>query len=117
LPVVEEIIPIPEDQLCCPECGEAYVPFPKTEDSEIIEIHVAAHVRKIKREQAKAGCHCPNRSGLITPRPLLHESIPKHVMVFPFGYWFYWINFKDIPHQIAFISVLKIRAFHLQRVR
>jgi hypothetical protein len=66
LPVVEEIIQIPEDQLCCPECGEDYIPFPKTEDSEIIEIHVAAHVRKIKREQAKAGCNCPNRSGLIT---------------------------------------------------
>ena len=43
LPVVEEIIPIPEDQLCCSDCGEAYVPFPKTEDSEIIEIHVAAY--------------------------------------------------------------------------
>ena len=40
LPVVEEMIPIPDDQLCCPECGEAYLPFPKTEDSEIIEIHV-----------------------------------------------------------------------------
>jgi hypothetical protein len=53
LPVVEEIIPIPEDQLCCPECGEDYIPFPKTEDSDIIEIHVAAHVRRVKREQAK----------------------------------------------------------------
>ncbi|MCK5897353.1 MAG: hypothetical protein KAG20_11130, partial [Cocleimonas sp.] len=49
LPVVEEMISIPDDQLGCPECGEAYIPFPKTEDSEIIEIHVAAHVRKIKR--------------------------------------------------------------------
>jgi hypothetical protein len=27
----------------------------KTEDSDIIEIHVAAHVRKIKLEHAKAG--------------------------------------------------------------
>ena len=76
LPVVEEIIPIHEEQLCCPECGEAYVPFPKTEDSEIIEIHVAAHVRKIKREQAKAGCHCPNRSGLITA-PTAPRVYPK----------------------------------------
>ena len=76
LPVVEEIIPIPEDQLCCPECGEAYLPFPKTEDSEIIEIHVAAHVRKIKREQAKASCQCPNRSGLITA-PTAPRVYPK----------------------------------------
>lgn len=76
LPVVEEIIPIPDDQLCCPECGEDYIPFPKTEDSEIIEVHVAAHVRKIKREQAKAGCHCPNRSGLITA-PTAPRVYPK----------------------------------------
>jgi len=57
--VAEEIIPISEDQSCCPECEEAYLPFSKTENSEIIEIHAAVHVRKIKREQAKAGCHYP----------------------------------------------------------
>ncbi|HIC77648.1 MAG TPA: hypothetical protein EYP02_00560, partial [Sulfurovum sp.] len=76
LPVKEEIISIPDEQLSCPECGEAYAPFPKTEDSEIIEIHVAAHVRKIKREQAKAGCHCPNSSGLITA-PTAPRIYPK----------------------------------------
>ncbi len=76
LPVVEETISIPEDQLCCPECGQAYTPFPKTEDSEIIEVHVAAHVRKIKREQAKASCQCPNRSGLITA-PSAPRVYPK----------------------------------------
>ena len=38
LPVKEEIIPIPEEQSCCAECGKAYLSFPKTEDSEIIEI-------------------------------------------------------------------------------
>ena len=65
LPSKEEIISIPEDQLCCPECGEAYQAFPKTEDSKIIEIHIKAHVRQIKREQAKASCQCPNRPGLI----------------------------------------------------
>jgi len=76
LPVKEEIIEIPDDQSCCPECGEAYVPFPKTEDSEIIEIHVEAHVRKIKRRRAKAGCHCPNRSNLITA-PVAPRVYPK----------------------------------------
>ena len=76
LPVKEEVISIPDEQLSCPECGEAYAPFPKTEDSEIIEIHVAAHVRKIKREQAKAACHCPNSSGLITA-PTAPRVYPK----------------------------------------
>jgi transposase len=76
LPIKEEIISICDEQLCCPECGEAYVPFPKTEDSEIIEIHIAAHVRKIKREQAKAGCQCPNRPALITA-PTAPRVYPK----------------------------------------
>jgi transposase len=76
LPVKEEVISIPDEQSCCPECGEAYVSFPKTEDSEIIEIHVAAHVRKIKREQAKAGCQCPNRPGLLTA-PTAPRVYPK----------------------------------------
>lgn len=76
LPVVEENIALPEESLCCPECGKAYAPFPKTEDSEIIEIHVAAHVRKIKREQAKARCACPNRSGLVTA-PTAPRVYPK----------------------------------------
>ena len=76
LPVIEERIAIPEALLCCPDCGEAATPFPKTEDSAIIEIQVAAHVRKIKREQAKAGCHCPNRPGLITA-PTAPRVYPK----------------------------------------
>ena len=76
LPVIEEHIAIPDAQLCCPDCGEMATPFPKTEDSEIIEIQVAAHVRKIKREQAKAGCHCPNRPGLITA-PTAPRVYPK----------------------------------------
>jgi transposase len=76
LPVKEEVISIPDEQSCCSECGEAYVSFPKTEDSEIIEIHVAAHVRKIKRQQAKAGCQCPNCSGLITA-PTAPRVYPK----------------------------------------
>ena len=76
LPVKEEIISIPEDQLHCSECGEAYLPFPKTEDSEIIEIHVEAHVRKIKRQQVKAGCRCPNTKPLITA-PTAPRVYPK----------------------------------------
>lgn len=74
--ILEEIISIPNDHRCCPECGEDYVSFPKTEDSDIIEIHVAVHVRHIKREQAKAGCNCPNRSGLITA-PTAPRVYPK----------------------------------------
>lgn len=76
LPVIEEYIPIPEADLGCPDCGEAFAPFPKTEDSDIIEIRIAAHVRKIKRAQAKATCQCPNRTGLITA-PTAPRVYPK----------------------------------------
>jgi transposase len=76
LSIEEEIVVIPDEQLCCPECGETYQAFPKTEDSDIIEIHVNAHVRRVKREQAKASCHCPNRPALLTA-PVAPRVYPK----------------------------------------
>jgi transposase len=76
LPVKEERIKVADDHRCCPECGEPYKVFPKTEDSDIVEIHVNAHIRRIKREQAKAGCQCPNRPALVTA-PAAPRVYPK----------------------------------------
>ena len=43
LPVVEEIRDLPDDGKCCPHCGEAFLPFPGYEESDIIEIHIRPH--------------------------------------------------------------------------
>ena len=46
LPEVHDLSPV---QSCCPACGEAFAPFPGTEESTIIEVQVQAHLRRIQR--------------------------------------------------------------------
>jgi transposase len=79
LPVVEEERDLaPEDKACC-ICGKAYDPLSQTEDSEIIEIQVKAHVRLIKRRMYSQGCECEGVPGLITapsaPRLIAKSSV------------------------------------------
>jgi len=69
LPVVEEVRDVlPEDQQCgC--CGKPYTPLTQTEDSKIIEVHVKAHVRLIKRRMYAQACECSDAKGIITASP------------------------------------------------
>ena len=76
LPVVDEERDIaPEDKQCC-ICGKAYDPLPQTEDSEIIEVQVKAHVRLIKRKMYAQACECDGVPGLVTAPPT-PRLIPK----------------------------------------
>lgn len=83
LPVVEEIHDLPDDGKCCPHCGEAFLPFPGYEESDIIEIHVRPHVRHIKRPRYQKCCQCPQIPGIITasPAPRLVAKSPIGVSV------------------------------------
>lgn len=76
LPVVEEFRDVlPEDQQCsC--CGKPYTPLTQTEDSKIIEVHVKAHVRLIKRRMYAQACECSDAKGIITAPPA-PRLIPK----------------------------------------
>lgn len=76
LPVVEETLDLKDDEKQCPICGKPYLPFPKTEDSEITEIEVKAHIRKIKRQQYTSSCDCEECKGIITAPPA-PRVIPK----------------------------------------
>lgn len=76
LPVIEEWHALPPDQHICPQCAKPYVGISKTEDSEIIEINVGAHVRRIKRRCYKKGCDCPHVPTLMTAPPA-PRLIPK----------------------------------------
>ena len=70
LPVVaEERDVAPEDKQCC-ICGKAYDLLPQTEDSEIIEIQVKAHVRQIRRTMYTQACECEGIAGVVTARPV-----------------------------------------------
>ena len=76
LPVVEEVHDLREAAKYCPACGEAFVPFPGSEASDIIEVEVQAHMRRIHRTRYQKGCECPQVPGIITPPPA-PRLIPK----------------------------------------
>ena len=83
LPVVAEVHDLSEAAKHCPACGEALLPLPVTEDSDIIEVQVQAHIRRIQRKCYQKACQCPQVAGMITapPAPRLIPKSPLGVSV------------------------------------
>ena len=50
LPIEEEIRDLPSGTPCCPTCQLPYVEFFRTEDSDVIEVQVRPHIRRIERK-------------------------------------------------------------------
>ncbi len=76
LPVAEEFVALPEESLACPICGKPAAMMSDTEDSEVVEIDVRAHRRRIRRRRYRAACDCdPTRRTLVAPPP--PKLIPK----------------------------------------
>jgi transposase len=76
LPVQEEFIPLPAAMLACPICGKPAAMMSATEDSDVLEIDVRAHRRRIRRRRYRATCDCdPTRRMLTAPPP--SKLIPK----------------------------------------
>jgi transposase len=75
LPVVEELLEVPEDHRACPQCGAGFTRG-DTEDSEQIEIDVRAYRRRFRRQRYRRTCDCPTgpRTVVAPPAPKL---IPK----------------------------------------
>ncbi|KKL76244.1 hypothetical protein LCGC14_2046820, partial [marine sediment metagenome] len=63
-------------ETACPTCGKPAVQISRTEDSEIIEIEVCAHRRRIRRKRYRRTCECPNESQTLTA-PAPAKLIPK----------------------------------------
>ena len=51
LSVVEEFVPLSAARLACPICGKPAAMMSDTEDSELLEIEVQAHRRRIRRRR------------------------------------------------------------------
>ena len=76
LPVVEEFVSLPPESLCCPLCGKPAAMMSGTEDSEVLEIDVRPHRRRIRRRRYRPTCSCnPARRTLLAPAPA--KLIPK----------------------------------------
>jgi transposase len=78
LPVVEETLDVPTDQRQCPQCGQAFAPFPGTDDSTVLEVEVRAHRRLLRRRRYRPTCGCGCNAGIITAPPppkLLPKSL------------------------------------------
>jgi transposase len=73
LPVIPEVIPALET--ACGLCGLDYSILPSYEESSIIEIEVAAHIRRIQRQKCVKHCTCTLGSKIITA-PLPPKLIP-----------------------------------------
>lgn len=69
LSVVEEERDIPAEDQTCQQCGQAYHPLSKTEDSTITEIQIKAHTRIIKRKMYAKACACDGVAGILTAPP------------------------------------------------
>lgn len=76
LPVVKEERDVAPEDKKCRICGCAYGSLSQTEDSKILEVHVKAHVRLIKRKMYTQACECDGVPGLITAPPA-PRLIPK----------------------------------------
>ncbi len=56
---------LPPERCACPRCGQSLLPLSDTEDSEQIEIEVAAYRRVIHRRRYQRTCTC-NGTGTLT---------------------------------------------------
>lgn len=76
LPVVVAVHDLSDAAKHCPQCGEAFAPFPGAETCDIIEVQVQAHIRRIQRPRYQKTCACPQVSGIVTAAPA-PRVIPK----------------------------------------
>jgi transposase len=72
LPVVHDENDLPEEEKNCPICGLPYRPNPALDErSDVIEVEVKAHIRRIRRPAytRNPGCGCDNTAAIITAPP------------------------------------------------
>lgn len=79
LPPADEFLELPEAQQLCSCCGRPFVPFPGTEDSEILEVEVKAYRRVIHRRRYRPTCSCGAHPGIVTA-PAAPRVIPKSIL-------------------------------------
>lgn len=72
--VIPEVIPL--NETACGTCGLEYSLLSSYEESDIIEVTVSAHIRRIKRQKCAKNCTCTHGPKIITA-PLPPKLIPR----------------------------------------
>jgi transposase len=79
LPAIVEDHVLQSDQCLCARCGQPFVDFPGTEDSQILEVEVRAHRRIIRRRRYRPTCGCGVHPGVVSAPPP-PRVIPKSIL-------------------------------------
>jgi transposase len=72
LPIMHEESDLAEEEKSCPTCGLAHLPTPALDEhSDVIEVEVKAHVRRIRRlaYTRNPGCTCADTPAILTAAP------------------------------------------------
>jgi transposase len=83
LPVVVTERDIADEEKSCPRCGAVHERLALSEESDIIEVEVRAHRRRIRRAVYRRGCQCQGGGGLIIapPEPRVYPKASLGVSV------------------------------------
>lgn len=110
LPSREERYDLPSEEQCCAQCGLPYAPLSGTEDSELVEIAVTAHVRQIRRSRYTPTCSCPGLPGIMTapgppkliPKGAYGASLWSHIIVEKF------LHYRPITRLVNSLGLLGV---------
>jgi transposase len=79
LPVVDEVVDLPEDQRLCRCCGKPFAAMEQTDDGDILEIDVRAYRRRYHRKRYRPTCQCGVHPPVVSPPPP-PKLIPKGIV-------------------------------------
>jgi transposase len=72
LPIVHDVSDLADEKKICPTCGLPHLPTPALDEySDVIEVEVKAHVRRIRRPAytRNPGCTCEDTPAILTAPP------------------------------------------------
>jgi transposase len=110
LPTQDEPCELAADTACCPCCQAPFVPFPGTDDGDILEVEVRAYRRRYHRQRYRKTCTC-------AATPMLPTAPPPPKLI-PKGYlgisvWVLLLLEKYAAYQPTYRFLSLLRSFGL----
>ena len=95
----------PEDTLACSDCGAPLVGNGE-HVSELIEVHVEAHVRRIRRPRYRKSCGCPSTPAEVAAAPpaRLFENTDYGISVWAFYLYERFVSMRPVRRIAAWLA-------------